>query len=811
MGTQQNNKKKFKASFKSIADDSTSLLNSVNDAVILMDGMTFIDCNEKALELYGSRTKEELLNAKPYELSPEYQPGGESSKSAAMERVEAALNGNPQLFEWKHIKLNNELIDTEVSLNLIEIEGNKNIIAVVRDITRRKKAERINSVLFNISRATGESESLEEFLSIVREETNKLMDAKNFYIALVVNKKEHLYQIPYGVDENPEEINDPEGIIYLKNGFTDYVVQNGTPLLANKYQIGQLFKNEKIELIGTDSASWLGVPLRSRSEGIIGVLAVQSYSDPNAYSGKDLDVLLTISTTIAAAIIQKRADQSLKESERRFKKLSDAADEGILFYDEDELIVDVNRAFLEMTDYSMKELVGKKISMLFHDASYVALRKKGLSGSDTPIEVVLLTKNYSVIFCMSTIRNFDLGSGDVKVATFKDISSQKAYEKEKKVLQDKLNRSEKMEALGRLAGGVAHDLNNVLTSIVSYPDLIRMNMSDKKKVEEYITKLKNSGQKAAAIVEDLLTLTRRGMTNFQPENINLIIKEFFNSTEFEKTKKDCPKVKFDVELQDDLYNIKGSKIHLTAMFMNLISNSAEAIKEKGSIIISTKNISGQKTGEEKRVRITIQDEGVGMTKEEKNKIFEPFYTKKIKERSGTGLGMSVVWGTVQDHKGIINIISKKGEGTTIVVDFPATSERIPEPKESIPVSELMGNKERILVVDDEAGPREIAGEYLTKLNYRIDTVHSGEDAVKQFKKKRHDLIVLDMLLENGIDGLDTFKKLCKIDSNVKAIIVSGFSETVRVKDAQRMGAGAYIKKPYSFREFGLAVKKELER
>ncbi|MCK4890883.1 MAG: PAS domain-containing protein, partial [Candidatus Aminicenantes bacterium] len=523
----------------------------------------------------------------------------------------------------------------------------------------------------------GESESLEEFLSIVREETNKLMDAKNFYIALVVNKEKHLYQIPYGVDENPEEINDPEGIIYLKNGFTDYVVQNGTPLLANKYQIGQLFKNEKIELIGTDSASWLGVPLRSRSEGIIGVLAVQSYSDPNAYSGKDLDVLLTISTTIAAAIIQKRADQSLKESERRFKKLSDAADEGILFYDEDELIVDVNRAFLEMTDYSMKELVGKKISMLFHDASYVALRKKGLSGSDTPIEVVLLTKNYSVIFCMSTIRNFDLGSGDVKVATFKDISSQKAYEKEKKVLQDKLNRSEKMEALGRLAGGVAHDLNNVLTSIVSYPDLIRMNMSDKKKVEEYITKLKNSGQKAAAIVEDLLTLTRRGMTNFQPENINLIIKEFFNSTEFEKTKKDCPKVKFDVELQDELYNIKGSKIHLTAMFMNLISNSAEAIKEKGSIIISTKNISGQKTGEEKRVRITIQDEGVGMTKEEKNKIFEPFYTKKIKERSGTGLGMSVVWGTVQDHKGIINIISKKGEGTTIVVDFPATSERIP--------------------------------------------------------------------------------------------------------------------------------------
>ncbi|MCK5221766.1 MAG: GAF domain-containing protein, partial [Candidatus Aminicenantes bacterium] len=558
--------------------------------------------------------------------------------------------------------------------------------AVVRDITRRKKAERINSVLFNISRAAGESENLEEFLSIVREETNKLMDSKNFYVALLVDRKESLYQIPYGVDENPGEIDFATEVTCLKNGFTDYVVQKETPLLANKYQIGQLYKNEEMALIGTDSESWLGVPLRSRGEGIIGVLAVQSYSDPNAYSAKDLDVLLTISTTIASAIVQKRAELSLKESEHRFKKLSDAADEGILFYDEHELIVDVNRAFLEMTNYSLKELLGEKISKLFHEASYVALKKKGLSGSNTPIEVVILSKNYTVIFCMSIVRNFDLGSGNVKVATFKDISSQKAYEKEKTILQEKLNRSEKMEALGRLAGGVAHDLNNVLTSIVSYPDLIRMNIENKKKVEEYTTKLKKSGQKAALIVEDLLTLARRSITNFQTENMNSVINDFFNSSEFEKIKKDYPKVKFDVNLQDKLHNIKGSKIHLTAMIMNLIMNSAEAIKEKGSIYITSQNIHEKGPGNRKTVKITIRDEGVGMTKEEKEKMFEPFYTKKIKDRNGTGLGMSVVWGTIKDHRGTINVVSRKGEGTSTESSFPATEERIPEPTESIPFS-----------------------------------------------------------------------------------------------------------------------------
>ncbi len=412
---------------------------------------------------------------------------------------------------------------------------------------------------------------------------------------------------------------------------------------------------------------------------------------------------------------------------------------------------------------------------------------------------------------MSKVRNFDIGKGIVKVATFTDISSQKAYEKEKNILQEKLNRSEKMEALGRLAGGVAHDLNNVLTSIISYPDLILMNIDDRKKVGEYIEKLKKSGHKAAAIVEDLLTLTRRGITKFQPLNINTIIEDFFSSSEFEKIRKDYPKVKFNLNLQNDIKNIKGSKIHLTATIMNLILNSTEAIRDKGAVHIISENHYNKEPGSGSSVKVIIHDEGVGMSKEEKEKIFEPFYTKKLMDRSGTGLGMSVVWGTVQDHKGTINVSSKKGVGTRVEITFPATIEKIPEPKESIPFSNLTGKNEKILIVDDEPGPREIADQYLKKLNYKVDKVDSGEDAVKLFKRKRHDLVILDMLLENGIDGLDTFRKLSKIDSNIKAIIVSGFSETERVREAQRMGAGDYIKKPYTFRELGLAVKRELER
>ncbi len=810
MNNKINKKEKHKINFKTIGENTVTLLKSVNDAVILMNGISFIDCNDKALELFGCSTTDELLNAKPYELSPEFQPDGQDSKEKAMKYVKVALSGIPQFFEWEHTKINGEIFDTEVSLNLITVNGYNYLIAVVRDITRKKKAEKINSVLFNISKATGESESLKQLLSVVQSEINRLMDAKNFYVALTLDRKKGLYSIPFGIDENPGEIDPADKIVNLKNGFTDYVIRTESPLLANKYKMDKLFKNESIDLIGYDSESWLGVPLKSPREGIIGVLAIQSYSDPDAYSEKDLDVLLTISNTIASSIVQKRAEQSLKESEKRFKKLSDAADEGLLFFDSKEIIVDVNRALLEMTGYSFNELKGEKISMLFHDASHTVLRKINSSHSNTPIEIVLLTKNKNIIFCMSTVKNFDLESGSVKVATFKDISSLKAYEKEKKILQEKLSCSEKMEALGRLAGGVAHDLNNVLTSIISYPDLILMNITDKKKVKEYISRLKNSGQKAAAIVEDLLTLARRGVTSFKIENLNDIIWDYINSSEYEKIRNDYPGIEFDVNLEKNLYNINGSKIHLTATIMNLVLNSAEAISDKGKISITSLNIDSRGKKNTHSVCIKIEDSGIGMTKEEKNKIFEPFYTKKIKGHKGTGLGMSVVWGTIQDHKGFINVESKKGEGTTVELFFPATMKKIQKTEETIPTSEFIGNRERILVIDDESEPREIASEYLTKLNYKVDSVSSGEEAIKQFKRNKYDLIILDMLLGAGIDGLDTFSLLSKNYPEIKAIIVSGFSETERVKEAQRLGAGEYIKKPYSFKELGIAVKKGLE-
>jgi CheY-like chemotaxis protein len=202
---------------------------------------------------------------------------------------------------------------------------------------------------------------------------------------------------------------------------------------------------------------------------------------------------------------------------------------------------------------------------------------------------------------------------------------------------------------------------------------------------------------------------------------------------------------------------------------------------------------------------------VGISKKDKERIFEPFYTKKVMGRSGTGLGMTVVWGTVKDHEGYIDIKSTKGKGTTFTLYFPVTRKELPKDKALVSIEDYMGKGESVLVIDDVKEQREIASKILKKLSYSVTSVSSGEQAVDYLKDNAVDLLVLDMIMESGIDGLDTYKRILEFHPGQKAIIASGFSETDRVKEAQRLGAGVYVKKPFLLGKIGLAVREELER
>ncbi|MCP3952602.1 MAG: PAS domain S-box protein [Desulfobacterales bacterium] len=389
---------------------------------------------------------------------------------------------------------------------------------------------------------------------------------------------------------------------------------------------------------------------------------------------------------------------------------------------------------------------------------------------------------------------------------------------ERKQLETQLQRAQKMEAIGTLAGGVAHDLNNILSAQVSYPDLILMDLPENSPLRKPILTIQKSGKKAAAIVQDLLALARRGVVVTEVVNLNNIIDDYIKSPECENLMEFYTGVKIKCNIGSDLLNIMGSSVHLSTTVANMFSNAVEAMPGGGNVSISTRNkyidtpIRGYEDVKEgDYVILTVSDSGAGISSWDLEKIFEPFYTKKVMGRSGTGLGMTVVWGTVKDHKGYIEVQSTEGKGTTFNLYFPVTRKVIGRKEEALSMEAYKGNGESILVVDDVEEQREIAFRILDRLNYSVTSVASGEEAVDYMKNNSADLLVLDMIMEPGINGFETYKKILELYPGQKAIIASGFSETDIVKEAQGLGAGEYLKKPYTLEKIGLAVKKEFEK
>ena len=403
----------------------------------------------------------------------------------------------------------------------------------------------------------------------------------------------------------------------------------------------------------------------------------------------------------------------------------------------------------------------------------------------------------------------------VRLEIASDITRIKLAAKEKEEMQEELLRSRKMEAIGLMAGGVAHDLNNILSGIVGYPDLLLMELPEDSTLREPIEEIQNSGNRAAEVVGDLLTVARGVSASRQFCNLNILIGEYLNSPECRNLKLLHPNVTCTSNLETNLLNISCSPVHIKKSIMNLMINAAEAISGRGSIFISTENqyvdkpISKNYYMEKgEYVVFSLTDTGSGISKEDINHIFEPFYTKKVLGRSGTGLGLTIVWNTVQDHGGWVTVESG-GKGTTFKLYFQASRENLSEQIKSIRLEELMGDREKILIIDDEALQQDIADKMLTALGYQVSSVSSGEDGIEYLKKNSVDLLVLDMIMPPGISGLETYKQIIKLHPGQKAIIVSGFSENKDVKNIQKIGAGQFVKKPYTMLHIGAAVRQAL--
>ena len=477
-----------------------------------------------------------------------------------------------------------------------------------------------------------------------------------------------------------------------------------------------------------------------------------------------------------------------------------------------------NKGFGDITGYSMEDIETLEdwFTKAYPDPEY---RNKVLSDWRVSTSQESTIREFKVTCKDGEVKDIEfrgtfLPDGRALV-TLSDITDRKQSERMIQESQEIKARSRKMESLGLLAGGVAHDLNNILSGIVSYPELLLLDLPEDSNLRKPIQTMQESGQRAAAIVLDLLTVARGVATTKEPTNLNDLIIDYLKSPEFEKLKQIHEGVKIETNLDNNVFNINGSQVHVRKVVMNLVSNAAEAIEKYGTITISTQNRYVDKPfrgfddfHEGEYAVLSVSDDGSGVSKADRERIFEPFYTKKMMGRSGTGLGLAVVWNVVQDHKGFIDLKSGNNN-TTFDLYFPVTREAICDKILRRPLEDYQGNGEIILIVDDIDSQREIVIKMLEKLGYSAISVSSGEEAIEYLKLHEVDLIILDMIMDPGINGLETYERILEKNPNQKAIIASGFAETKDVQKAQQLGAGKYIRKPFTIENLGIIVKEEL--
>ena len=530
--------------------------------------------------------------------------------------------------------------------------------------------------------------------------------------------------------------------------------------------------------------------------------------------------------TSANTMIEERlkAEQALKESENRFFSVIENAHIPMGITRDNGETEFLNRKFTKTFGYTLDDIptLDKWWEKAYPDINYrkevqkTWFSKLDKASSGEPFEAKTQIRNVTckdgsireIMFHFTPVGRHGL-------VTFHDYTDENRVAREKKRLEKELHQAQKMEAIGLLAGGVAHDLNNILSGVTSYPELLLMRLPTDSDLRRPLETILKSGQRAAEVVSDLLTIARGIANKKESTDLHQIINEYLTSPEHEKTLRENPKLTLTTEFAKNLPNIFGSQIHIRKCLMNLIINSAEAIVDEGEIEISTHTLKRNdplvnklSLSPDEYTILRVRDNGPGISENDIEHIFEPFYSKKIQGKSGSGLGLAVVWNTIQEHGGRVTVQSDS-QGSTFDLYFPATDEKVALRSEELPLPEIKGKQEKILVVDDEPLQREVARQILEELNYQVETVSSGEEAIKWLQQRAADLIILDMVMDPGINGRETFAQSRNLLPQQKAIIVSGYSENKEIKEAQKIGAGTFVKKPYSIEELGLAVKQEL--
>jgi len=730
-----------------------ALFDLANDAIfMLLDGV-FVDCNMKGQKMYG-RTREQILGRMPDDFSPPTQPDGRNSQEKGLEIFHRVLAGKAEFFEWLSCLPDGTPLYTEVSLNRLELAGKNYIQAIVRDITARKRAEEESDRALALLRATLDS-TADGILTIGSD--RKILAYNEAFVKM--------WRIPADIlaakDDNLaikcvlSQLQAPEHFLAKVRHLYDFPMKESFDVLD--FKDGRVFERLSRPML-----------LEGRAIGRV-------------WSFRDITE-------------RKRAEEQIAEQ----AALLDKAQDAIVVRDLTGNVQFWNKAAERMYGWTREEVIGQNVLQILHtdpdkfdELTAITVRQGEWYGE---LQHVTREGHRLIAEVRCTLIRDNEGHPKSILSINTDVT-------EKKKLESQFMRAQRMESVGTLAGGIAHDLNNILTPIMMSIELLRQTATDPQ-AQRIIETIAVSSRCGADIVRQVLSFARgleSQRVEVQPidllKDIEIIIKDTFPKS-----------IRLELSLPDNSWKILADSTHLHQIFLNLCLNARDAMPHGGTLRIAVENVTLEKQpaathlqGKAGRyVVINITDSGTGIPPAILDKIFEPFFTTK-EIGKGTGLGLSTVLAIVKSHEGFVSVSSEPGQGTTFKVYFPAIDPSIRDQKNVAARQTLpCGHGETVLIIDDEAAVLAVTSETLEAFGYRTLLAHDGEEAMALYERHRDgiDVVLTDMAMPN-MDGAATIHALVKIDPAIKIIVASGSETSGSVVIASEASIRHFLAKPYT--------------
>jgi hypothetical protein len=675
------------------------------------------------------------------------------------------------------------------------VRGIEALLVSFLDVTELHRMEAERQVISEVVQALNQTANLDELLAGIHQALKKVLYAENCFVALY-DPVADAFTFPFFVDQVDVAPPPPQRV---GHSCTAYVFRTGMPMLIPQSEFDRLAAAGEVELVGAPSPAWLGVPLKIPS-ATIGVLVVQHYENESAYDIRDLEFLGSVGGHIALAIERRRSEDALRKKEEMFRLLFSHNPLPTWVIDRETLqFLEVNDAAVQVYGYSAEEFRNMTILDLRPEeekARFLHFLQQNSGDGLYHGSWKHRKKDGKIVQVETTTHELEYSGKQVRLVVAQDVS-------ERHILEQQLRQSQKMEAVGRLAGGVAHDFNNLLMVIKGHTELLLSVLPHSEQYSRKIEQIERAADRASALTRQLLAFSRLQVLQPHVMNLNDVVEDMGRL---------LPRlIGEDIELiiraSENLGAIRADASQMEQIIMNLAVNARDAMPEGGRLIIETSNVDLDGSYNAKHpivhqgpgpyVLLAVSDTGTGMDGETQAHIFEPFFTTKAQGK-GTGLGLATVYGVVKQSGGFIWVYSEVGRGSTFKIYLPRVDQPVDRVGPVPAAAEAPRGTATILLTEDEQDVREVAREFLESGGYTVIEARDGAEALGLVEKHKGaiNLLITDMVMPR-MTGLELAARLKESQPGLRILYMSGYSERAVEESMQPDPAIRLLSKPFS--------------